>query len=254
MNLIEALAVQKKDIIALVGGGGKTTLMYALAKEIAAAGRKVVSTTTTRIREPSAYESERLILINDDDMSQIREALTVCNHITIAGSKMPDGKLGSIELKTVSQLKSLEYTDNIIIEADGAAGHPLKAPRDYEPVIPAETNIVVVLVGIDALGERLDRVVFRPEVAISMLNTTGAVAVTPEMIAELVTNKRGLAKGTPSTARIIPFLNKLDLKDGLQKGRLVAQAILSRGHPQINCVVLGQVKKSDPVVEVIRNF
>ena len=39
MNLIEALAVQKKDIIALVGGGGKTTLMYAESKVASLSGR-----------------------------------------------------------------------------------------------------------------------------------------------------------------------------------------------------------------------
>jgi len=69
------------------------------------------------------------------------------------------------------------------------------------------------------------------------------------MMAKLVTCPGGIPKGAPAAAMVVPFINKIDLKDGLQKGRKVARAILAENHPQIPYVILGQARCTDPVVE-----
>ena len=45
--------------------------------------------------------------------------------------------------------------DLVVVEADGAAGKPLTAPRAYEPVIPAATDLLVPVVGADVIGAPL---------------------------------------------------------------------------------------------------
>ena len=46
--------------------------------------------------------------------------------------------------------------DFILVEADGAKRKPIKAPADYEPVIPSSTTLVIGVIGLDALGKAID--------------------------------------------------------------------------------------------------
>ena len=255
MKIKDALELKLREVVSLVGGGGKTTLMFALANELAATGYHVVTTTTTKIMEPLPGESERLI-VEPDIQELVRKVigeLKTHRHITIAPEKFPSGKLESLSLEAVAALADLKQVDYLIIEADGAARRPLKAPRDYEPVISPLTTTVIAVAGIDALGEKLaDEFVFRSDVAAMLLGMPLGTAVSPEMIAKLITLPRGITKGSPPTARIVPFLNKVNLPDGVSKGRQVAREILAVPHPQINMVLLGQAQLADPIVEIIR--
>ncbi len=255
MKLVEALELKPKEVISLVGGGGKTTLMFALANELAARGAHVITTTTTKIMEPLPGESEKLII--EKDIKSLTGAaareLTLHRHITVAPARFATGKLDSLSLEAVAALADSNDLDYLIIEADGASRRPLKAPREYEPVISPLTTTVIAVAGIDALGMKLtDEFVFRSEVASKLLGVPLGAEVTPELIAKLITLPRGLTKGTPAEARIVPFLNKVNLPDGLTKGRRIANAVLAIPHPQINMVVLGQVQLAEPVIEIIR--
>lgn len=44
------------------------------------------------------------------------------------------------------------------IEADGAKRLPLKAPGEWEPVIPEFVDLVIGVVGMDALGEPIRKI------------------------------------------------------------------------------------------------
>jgi hypothetical protein len=52
-SLTEALGIEAREMISLVGAGGKTTLMFRLAKELSLSGKRLVTTTTTKILEPA---------------------------------------------------------------------------------------------------------------------------------------------------------------------------------------------------------
>lgn len=254
MDLTEALSIRRKETVCLVGGGGKTTLMFALARELAAGGRRIITTTTTKIITPGPDETEKLIIEKEPSalLRRAAEALRKYYIVTLATDRFPTGKLDGIAPRMAVSLAELPETDYLIVEADGAARHPLKAPREGEPIIPVGTALVIVMVGIDALGGRLeDGTVFRSEIAAKILGVPIGSPVTPELIADLVTLPQGMAKGSPPAARIVPFVNKVDLPDGIMKGREVARAILAKGHRQIDRIVLGQVEKADKVREVI---
>ena len=106
----------------------------------------------------------------------------------------------------------------IINEADGAAGRPLKAPRDGEPVIPNNTTLLVPLVGIDAAGCPLDEEwVFRSAIASRLLDLPMGSPVTEEAIVRLVLES---VKGGPAGARIVPMINKVDIPGGLEKAKV----------------------------------
>ncbi len=254
MKLKEALDVRPGEVISLVGGGGKTTLMFALARELSAEGRLVITTTTTKIREPSAAETP-LLLLEDDEvklLQMLRQNAPKYRHITLARRRLPSGKLNGISPGLVMGLAELEPVSYIIVEADGAARKPLKAPNATEPVIPDNTSLVIAMVGVEAIGTHLNEAnVFRPEIVSSLLGMEPGAVITARDIARLITYPQGIAKGSPPEARIVPFINKVDLPGGLAKGRELAREILAMRHPRIERVVLGQTQLPDPVAGVV---
>lgn len=253
MKLKEALDIKPGEVISLVGGGGKTTLMFALAQELASRGESVITTTTTKIREPSPSETPFLLLETDEDkMIKALQNLDRYRHITIAGERSAPGKLKGVSPELIVKLSQLSQISCIIVEADGAAQKSLKAPNLTEPVIPSNTSFVIAVVGIDALGSPLtEEVVFRAEIASKLLGLPLGEVISAESVAVLLTHREGITKGTPRRARIVPFVNKVDLNGGLERGRDLARKILAMRHPQIKQVVLGQARLMDPVVEVI---
>ncbi len=255
MNLIESLALKPNEIISLVGSGGKTTLMFALARELSSAGHRVITTTTTKIYEPTMQETPRLILEQNEEIliNSIRKNLARQKHLTIARERLDEGKLDGVSPVLIEKIGRLNLAPYIVVEADGAKHHALKAPRNSEPVIPENTTMVIALVGIEALGKKLtEETVFRSEIAAKLLGLPLGSEVSREVIAMLLTHPNGIARGSPSCARIVPFINKIDLESNLNRCRDLAKTILDSNHPQIKKVILGQVgSKSRPVLEVI---
>ncbi len=252
--LRDALELYRHRIICLVGAGGKTSLMFAMAGELAALGNHVITSTTTKILEPSTKETPFLLVREEsgDVLKAVPDVIHRYGHFTLAESRLPEKKLKGVIPELIDELGSLDPVDHIIVEADGAARLPLKAPGEHEPVIPSKTSLVVVVVGIDGIGVELSEDhVFRPHIFSVLTGLPIGGKVTIEAIVKLIVHERGMAKGAPPHATIIPFLNKVDMPDGLKKGRALASRILDMEHPGINRVALGHAIQERAVVEVL---
>jgi probable selenium-dependent hydroxylase accessory protein YqeC len=253
-SLIESLDLKSREVISLVGAGGKTTLMFRLAKELIQGGKRVITTTTTKILEPSPDETEGLFVESDEAKLKewVRGHVAEYKHMTLARERLGAGKLRGISPAFALDLWNLDSVDYLIIEADGAAGRPVKAPREGEPVIPSNTTLVVAMLGVDGAGKELnDENVFQAELISTMTGIPLGRPLTEEALSILVTHLQGIFKGTPSFSRVIVFLNKVDLSEGVQKAERIAEKILEKKNRQIERVVLGQLKKDPPVVEVM---
>jgi probable selenium-dependent hydroxylase accessory protein YqeC len=229
-------------------------LMFAMARELALLGKHVVTSTTTKIFEPSDKETPFLLLTKaaGDILKTIPALIHQYGHLTFAEMRLPNKKLKGVSPELIDSLGVLDAVDHIIVEADGAARLPLKAPGENEPVITSQTSLVVAVVGIDGIGLELSEDhVFRPHVFSELTGLPLGEKVTVEAIADLMVHPRGMVKGAPPHSTIIPFLNKVDMLDGLGKGGALARRILEKGHPKINRVVLGHAAQEKPVVEVI---
>lgn len=253
MKFKDAFGIKSGEVISLVGGGGKTTLMFALARELAAGNKLVITTTTTKILEPSSTETPLLLLERDEDrmVKLLLQYLADYRHITLAGDKLPSGKLLGISSALVAKLVELKPVSYIIIEADGAAQKSLKAPNLIEPVIPNKTSLVVPVVGIDAVGRPLTAEnVFRSEIASQLLGLPLGEAISAEAVARLITHHHGIIKGSPAKARIVPFINKVAMPGDLTRAKDLANQILINRHPQIERVILGQAQLPKLIMEV----
>jgi probable selenium-dependent hydroxylase accessory protein YqeC len=172
--------------------------------------------------------------------------------MTLARERLGGGKLKGISPALALDLWDLDPIDYLIIEADGAAGRPVKAPREGEPVIPPNTTLVVAMLGVDGAGMELNgENVFQAELISTMTGIRLGRPLTEEALSILVTHPHGIFKGTPSFSRVIVFLNKVDIPRGVQRAERIAEKILEKKNRQIERVVLGQLKKDPPVVEVM---
>jgi probable selenium-dependent hydroxylase accessory protein YqeC len=252
--LTEALGIKTREVISLVGAGGKTTLMFHLAKELVLSGKKVVTTTTTKILEPSSGETNFLFIDRDEEKIKdfVGHYLDQYHHLTIARERLGSRKLKGVSPNLVDELGRSNKIDAIIIEADGAAGRPIKAPREWEPVIPSKTTLVVSILGVDGMEMELNEEnVFQPEQVSKITGIPIGERITDEAMAILMAHPDGISRGTPSSSRVVAFLNKVDIPNGVLKAKSIAQKIFEKKHQQIERVVLGQLINEPPVVEVI---
>lgn len=251
----EALSLRPREIISLVGGGGKTTLMFSLARELRDRGLMVITTTTTKIFEPTREQTSHLVIEGDHAraIELMREGLGSYGHVTMAAERFPGGKIGGVGSDFIEKIAQKLPVDQIIIEADGAKGLPIKAPGDHEPVVPPSTSLLIPMAGIDALGRPLgEMAAFRPDRVAELTGVKIGDPIIPQTIAALIIHPQGLIKGVPPRSRIIPFLNKVETQEGLKGGREVAHEVLRNGGQQVERIVLGRLFYRHPIVEVIR--
>ena len=246
---MDAFQIHRGELVSLVGGGGKTSTLFTLGKEAMHRGIRVVITTTTRILLSEAVLGQHIIMAEGSEIfEEVKKGLTEFPLI-VAGSGIGEGdKLLGVEKNVVSSFLKAG-ADIVLVEADGSAGLPFKAPRDGEPVIPAETTVVVPVVGIDCLGRPLlPHFIHRPEIVAALTGKTLGQKVDPQTVADVFFHPRGYSKGIPSGSRWIPFINKVDNNHQLEMARELAERM---GQYRSGRVVVGAALSTNPVKEVL---
>ena len=202
--LSDLISFPEQPLISLVGAGGKTTTMYTLAHELASQGMRVVTTTTTQIFTPTPDETEELIIEAEAPLllSRVKAAWEHYRRITVATSVNERGKLMSLPPDVPALLLRQGGAEAILIEADGARHRMIKAPAEYEPVVPPETNVALLLMSAEAINQPLsEEIAHRPERVAAVTGIEIGEAMTPEVIARLVTSEQGGLKGIPVMAK-----------------------------------------------------
>ena len=245
-SLTKALALGPREHVALVGGGGKTTLMFALAEELRRTGNRVITSTTTKVWHGEALQYEKVVLVGDDLQwrDKTREGLRREGTVFVGRSILDSGKVEGISLSLADDVYHDSEVHYLVVEADGSAGHPVKAPAEHEPVIPSSVTMVVAMMGLEAMGARLDEATaFRVEQVKNVTGLHTGDILTPGALAKVFLHPAGLFKGTPDVARRVVFLNKGDLIKEERKAAELADILLSDPMKKIDRVILGSVKK-----------
>jgi len=238
-SLINPLGLKEKELISLVGAGGKTTLMYALAAELLSHKSKIITTTTTKIFPPEPGQSPSLILGGMEIFSKIKKALAQHGHITWAAGRAVGNKLDGVSLADLSQLWSSGLTDYLIVEADGSAQKPIKAPNADEPVVPEETTLFISVVGLSALNKPLNKdIAFRPEIISRLTGIPMNSPITLEGIARLMVHPEGGLKGWLPGMRAVIILNQADMEPEPGLGHRLAGRIEELANDKISKVII----------------
>ena len=253
-SLCKAMMLEEQGVVSLVGAGGKTSLMFRLAHEISAAGDSVLTTTTTKILNPAPQKSSNLIISSHiDTIVKYAEDVFKKNqrHITAAASRVqPENKLIGLQPEIIDALAATKIFRWIIVEADGAARKPLKAPADHEPVIPMSTTHVAGICGLSAVGKPFsEKWVHRPERFAEITGLNIGQTIPRKIFGDILLHERGIFKNSPSSAFRLAFLNQADVPGGNDAGTRIAELLMEKEKTGLNRIIIGQVKLSPPVLE-----
>lgn len=164
-------------IIAVVGSGGKTTLIHQLAQQYRNQGKTVLVTTTTHMLR----EADTLLT---DDAALILEALEK-NGYVMAGNAEGE-KIKGLSQETFRAV--CHRADVVLVEADGSKGLPLKYPCATEPVIPEQTDEILVVCGLNAIGQKAKDVCHRLDLVCACLGIEENTVITAAHVGKLVTD------------------------------------------------------------------
>lgn len=197
----------KKHTICLVGGGGKTTVMYELAAAWAACGSKVLVLTSTHILRP----------VDGSFAANVPAVQNLWQQGRYAVIGTPEPATGKLTAPPQDLYEALHLqADVILCEADGSRHHPCKAPAAHEPVLLPESDIVLAVAGTDALGNSLQQVCQRPQLAAELLNCSLDSVIDEQMLAALLLSEQGARKNVGTRGFYI-VLNKCDLISAAQQ-------------------------------------
>ena len=151
-----------RGVIAVAGAGGKTTLLHCLAEHYRKSGSRVLLTTTTHM------------LREKDTVTDPGEAIRKLQREGYAFAGAVDPKnLRKITAFPDKVLRTLILAaDVVLVEADGARGLPFKAPKPWEPVVPAAAAALIFVMGMDACGKNVQDVCYNPEGVLAALRET----------------------------------------------------------------------------------
>lgn len=214
-RLFELLEI-KPGVTALIGSGGKTSLLYHLAGELCRRGTVAIA-TTTHIKKPDQFP---FAATEEEAKKLLAERGYVC-----IGTEAEDGKL------TAPSFAGWEQTaDYVIVEADGAKMHPLKAHAEYEPVIPDGCENVICVVGASGFQTPIVQAVHRPEIFAALAEVSQQSIATPELVAKVLEKEQ-------LHTRV--YLNQVDTLH-----RFFGKAAIKEFAKEMNCsVVAGSLRQ-----------
>lgn len=201
----------KKHTICLVGGGGKTTVMYELAAAWAACGSKVLVLTSTHILQPADGSFAA-------DVPAVQNLWQQRRYAVIGTPELSTGKLTAPPQSVYEALKL--QADVILCEADGSRHHPCKVPAEHEPVLLPDSDIVLAVAGMDALGRLLAQACQRPQLAAALFGCSLDSVIDAQMLAALLLSEQGARKNVGKRTFYI-VLNKCDLLPAAQQEEIL---------------------------------
>ncbi len=227
------LGVGDRDLVAFVGAGGKSTLLFALGDELAASGAKVVLTTTTKMGTDQARRAAAVC--RSSETSAIVSALRGDSPVMVVATD--DGrKVTGPPCVAVDRISAEAGADYVLVEADGARGKSFKSPTAHEPVIPAAATLVVIVVGIDAIGRPIIEGCHRPELVAKLAGLSVDDELDVDAAVRVLTHPDGVMRSVPENARIAVAVTKVSAST---EGDAKAMAAALTGRARIErCALL----------------
>ncbi len=184
--------------ISVIGAGGKSTLIAKIAQVLY--DEKIIITTTTKIYKPKDH-----FFLTEIDETMLANAMKE-NRVMTVGADLGE-KLGCPMMVFFDYAHG--YAERILIEADGANRKPMKVPNESEPVYVPNTDCIIAVLGLSALGKPLKEICHRSELAAEILGKCTEDVVSVEDLMKIVRHPKGIFKHAPDVPKKVIF-NQLD--------------------------------------------
>lgn len=226
-----SILAKDRHFLSFVGAGGKSSLIEAMAAWGTKQGKKVLVTTTTHIFRS---EPEKLARTADD-----LERIWIAENWAV---------IGEVEMKQPQKLKmpdhawmrqAMALADLVLIEADGSKRLPCKVPAAHEPVILPETEVVIAVLGLSALGRPLKECCFRLEETEKLLEADEDHLLSCEDMAKILTSEEGLRKDVGGR-KYVAVLNQCDDDTRREDGERIGEMLCGWN---VENVILSKLRK-----------
>ncbi len=214
------------QVVSIIGGGGKTTLLYLLGRALAQSGAAVLLTTTTHLGFPPPDGVSFLSPASPETLCAAAEK----GKLILAAYPAERGKMQGIPANWLHP--AAKAFDFILIEADGSRNLPLKWHHDHEPCILPETELLIQLSGLSALGKPAAEVLHRQPSSFLAPDHI----ITAEDIAAL--QMRAYAH-TCFPGSKISLLNQADTAEEAEQGNRIAALLAAEGIRAYTCALRG---------------
>lgn len=253
MNLYDLFFDEERRSAAVIGGGGKTTLLAGVAEAAKNLKRPLVLSTSTKLQCPCPIPSAAIFEgpdPPDETMVAVGEPPVLwVGSKTSAGDKWIGPPIGTLE--SLISRHSTVGNLSVIIEADGSAGRPIKAPGPNEPVIPEGIATVAAVIGLSALGRPVsEETVHRLETFLKITGVSTGDIISPELLIRLILHPAGSFKGTVPGMRRLLIINQADTPQNILDAKSIAEAVMKI---DIETAAGGQLSIDMVIVSSLRN-
>tara|TARA_R110001583_G_scaffold8952_5_gene42281 strand:- start:11426 stop:12283 length:858 start_codon:yes stop_codon:yes gene_type:complete len=259
---VQAHSAQNKTLtISIVGAGGKTHLSFWLANFFKQLGLSVCLTTTTKMYYPDEKSIDHIVKLSDLDSKAMSENLlkktpfiTFLYQETLPIKTINEPtKVEGLQQETLETIIDTFIFDVVIVEADGAKHHPIKAPARHEPCIAKESQIVIGVTGAEAIFSKANSdKIHRWREFSALTHCLPQMEISQTILKCLLNSPQGMFKGAPEQATKIWVINKYDLcTDQLTLLGLVAS--LLKELPLLKSIWLTQLNVPDAIKSIFIN-
>lgn len=163
------------------------------------------------------FDKDFILIEKDSDIKRIKNILKKFSLIKV-GKKESEYKVKSLDFDLLKKIILLG--DFILIEGDGSKNLPLKAPKDNEPVIIEETNLVIGIMGFDSINKKIKDICHRPELVSKLLRKDLDEIIDYKDLVEIAQHENGLKKNVNCKYKVI--INKVDKEENLELCKNIA--------------------------------
>lgn len=253
MQLARALRLRAGQVVTFTGAGGKTTALHRLAQELGPAIPLLVTTTTRFGVDQLSLAAHHQIVREAPKAHEITDLLSEHGTVVMTGTKAESGaKWEGLPAAWVDDLKEdvSAVGGCLLVEGDGARRRLLKAPAEHEPVVPVSTDLLIPLLGAEAIGARLtEGVAHRPERVAAVTGCPLGERLQWGHVVELLTSAEGALKGRPESARVRVLLNGPQAPAPTEVIDRISAETLERDR-SIDALISADLGAADPVGEV----
>jgi len=202
--------LDKNQIITIVGAGGKTSIMFDIGKKLKLQNKRVLITTTTKIYMPDKSQSDKILLGKKEIFDRY---VPQKGSVTTSGKEVVQkNKYKGYSTEEIDYIRNKNIFDYIIIEGDGAKKKSIKAPRNFEPVVPKNTDILLGVIGMDILNKNIDNEnIFGLKEFLKITDRKINDSIDKDCLINLIINKDGLFKYTGNKNFLT--LNKINTRN-----------------------------------------
>ncbi len=246
--------------ISVVGGGGKSQLIKWLASVYKAQGYTVCIASSTKTYLPEYDEVDGVIpLASRQQMCRLPRLLSHYSRLSgsihflykqrLSSAVDEPTKVQGFSVDDLADLAKLTLFDVLLVEADGAKHLPLKAPAEHEPCVCELTDLLIGVIGAEAIfAPAVPQQIHRWQNFSEVAACKAGAEVDEAVLERLLAHSQGLFKNSPKGANKLWLINKMDRCLNPSRLRQFAQQLTSQTE-LLNAIWLSQLNIPTPTVE-----